>query len=176
MPPPSPAGWKPPAPDACAGLRFAVLGCGNAQWRQTFQKFPRSIAESLAARGGTPLLDAGTADADGDFEAAVESWTAHLWPALDSAFTGHVPATEGEEAPAIKVDVVNFAGTATGAAPRCGTVLDQDAVPSRVRVNRNCRPPTLPAPPATSNCPCRPARAMPPAIILASFPVIPPRS
>lgn len=132
------------APDACAGLRFAVLGCGNAQWRQTFQKFPRSIAESLAARGGTPLLDAGTADADGDFEAAVESWTTHLWPALDSTFTGHAPAPEGEEAPAIKVDVVNFAGTATGAAPRCGTVLDQDAVPSKVRVNRELQAPDSP--------------------------------
>lgn len=146
------------APDACAGLRFAVLGCGNAQWRQTFQKFPRSIVGSLAARGGTPLLDAGTADADGDFEAAVESWTAHLWPALDRAFTGHAPATEGEEAPAIKVEVVNFAGTATGAAPRCGTALDQDAVPSRVRVNRELQAPDssgstrhieLPLPPGT---------------------------
>lgn len=136
------AKWLEAAPpDACAGVRFAVLGCGNTQWRQTFQKFPRAIAEGLAARGGTPLLDPGAADADGDFEAAVESWTAGLWHALDGTFAGSASENGAADTPAIKVDVVNFAGGAAGAAPRGGTRLDQGAVPSRVRVNRELQAP-----------------------------------
>ncbi|MDQ0347692.1 bifunctional cytochrome P450/NADPH--P450 reductase [Ancylobacter vacuolatus] len=139
------ARWLDTAPmDACAGLRFAVLGCGNAQWRQTFQKFPRTVADGLAARGGTPLLEPGAADADSDFEAAVESWTAGLWRALDSGFAGQPRDGEAAAAPTIKVEVVNFAGVATGAAPRRCTALDQSAVPSKVRVNRELQAPGAP--------------------------------
>lgn len=134
------ARWLDTAPmDACAGVRFAVLGCGNAQWRQTFQKFPSAIAEGLAARGGTPLLERGTADADSDFESAVESWCAGLWQALDSADLGRPQDVEAAETPAIKVEVVNFAGAS--AAPRRGTALDQDAVRIEVRVNRELQAP-----------------------------------
>lgn len=136
------AKWLESAPaDACAGVRHAVLGCGNTQWHQTFQKFPKTISERLVTLGGTALLEAGTADAAGDYEAAVESWTAALWPALDAAFGGagspDVAGAEAPvEAPAVKVEVANFAGTATGAAPRSGTQLDAGAVMAWVRVNR----------------------------------------
>ncbi|MBS7541218.1 bifunctional cytochrome P450/NADPH--P450 reductase [Ancylobacter lacus] len=136
------ARWLDSAPpDACAGLRFAVLGCGNAQWRQTFQKFPRTIAEGLAARGGTPLLDTGAADADGDFESAVESWTAALWPALDRAFAGLAPEGEAVEAPAIGVEVAHGAVAAAGEAPRRASAPDAGAVVSAVRVNRELQAP-----------------------------------
>lgn len=123
-------------PDACAGLHFAVLGCGNAQWHQTFQKFPRLIDASLSARGGVSLIAAGAADADGDFEAAVEAWSAQLWQVLASASAEPPPAAIAAQSPAIKVEIINFAGSAAGAAVRRGTRLDQDAVPSAVRVNR----------------------------------------
>lgn len=136
------ARWLETAPpDACAAVRFAVLGCGNAQWRQTFQKFPRAIAEGLGARGGTPLVEPGAADADGDFEAAVESWTAGLWHALDVSFAGSPGDDEAAATLAIKVEVVNFAGPAKGATPRRRTPLDQNAVPSTVRVNRELQAP-----------------------------------
>lgn len=136
------AKWLETAPaSTCAGVRHAVLGCGNTQWHQTFQKFPKAVATGLAALGGTAVLDVGTADAAGDYEAAVESWTAALWPALDAAFGGTGGADAGgadaaAEVPAVKVEVVNFAGAATGAAPRSGTRLDQGALVARVRVNR----------------------------------------
>lgn len=136
------ARWLETAPpDACAGVRFAVLGCGNAQWRHTFQKFPQTIAEGLAARGGTPLLERGTADADGDFESAVDSWSAGLWQALDSADAGRSQDVDAAETPVLKVEVVNFAGAAAEAAPRRGTALDQDAVRIEVRVNRELQAP-----------------------------------
>lgn len=136
------AQWLEAAPaDACAGLHYAVLGCGNAQWRQTFQKFPTEVAAGLAARGGTALLATGAADADGDFEAAVEAWTADLWRALDAASAADAPAPDVVEAPAIKVEVVNFAGGAAGAAPRAGTKLDEGAVLTRIGVNRELQGP-----------------------------------
>lgn len=144
--------------DTCAGLRFAVLGCGNAQWHQTFQKFPRFIDATLAARGGTALVAVGAADADGDFEAAVEAWSAGLWQALDSSLSAPPPAAPVAQAASIKVEIMNFAGSAAGAAARRGTRLDQDAAPSEVRVNRELQGPgalgstrhiEIPLPPGT---------------------------
>ncbi|WP_371345554.1 cytochrome P450 [Ancylobacter sp. IITR112] len=128
---------------ACNGVRFAVLGCGNAQWRQTFQKFPQTVAARLADCGGTALLETGAADADGDFESAVESWTTRLWPAL-GGFTGTAPESEAADRPAIKVEVVNFAGAAAGALPSTATLLDKDAVLSKVRLNRELQAPDSP--------------------------------
>ncbi|WP_176736778.1 bifunctional cytochrome P450/NADPH--P450 reductase [Oligoflexus tunisiensis] len=60
------------------GLRFAVLGCGNTQWK-TFQAFPREIDRTLAAKGGIRLLDAGEADANADFENGCEQFTKGFW-------------------------------------------------------------------------------------------------
>ncbi|SHO66749.1 cytochrome P450 / NADPH-cytochrome P450 reductase [Pseudoxanthobacter soli DSM 19599] len=146
------AKWLEAAPaGACAGLRYAVLGCGNTQWHQTFQKFPKTVAARLSELGGTALLEAGTADAAGDYEAAVDSWTAAFWAALETAFgsadggdaTGPGARDFGArdpgaiaDMPAVKVEVVNFAGNASGAAPRSGTRLDQGAFLARVGINR----------------------------------------
>lgn len=136
------AQWLEAAPaDACAGLHYAVLGCGNAQWRQTFQKVPTAVAAGLAARGGTALLATGAADADGDFEAAVEAWTVDLWRALDAAYAPGTAAPVTAEAPAIRVEVVNFAGGEAGIAPLARPKLDEGAVMTRVRVNRELQGP-----------------------------------
>lgn len=135
------ARWLERAPaTACAGVRHAVLGCGNTHWHQTFQKFPKAIAARLVELGGSALMELGTADADGDYEAAVESWTTAFWEAVDRTFGGTAEAAPSEtqgEAAAVRVEVVNFAGTALGAAPRAGTLLDDGAFVSRVRVNRD---------------------------------------
>jgi cytochrome P450/NADPH-cytochrome P450 reductase len=60
------------------GLRFAVLGCGNTQWK-TFQAFPREIDRILSERGGIRLLKAGEADANADFENGCEQFTRNFW-------------------------------------------------------------------------------------------------
>jgi cytochrome P450/NADPH-cytochrome P450 reductase len=60
------------------GLRFAVLGCGNTQWK-TFQAFPREIDRILAERGGIRILKAGEADANADFENGCEQFTRNFW-------------------------------------------------------------------------------------------------
>jgi cytochrome P450/NADPH-cytochrome P450 reductase len=106
-------------PDAMQGVRFSVLGCGNKQWRTTFQKFPRLIEERLVALGGRAFFPTGACDADGDFDAAAEAWCRGVWPALHSEL-GSQPAAAPDsalEGPArsYAVELVNYAGAAAGA-------------------------------------------------------------
>lgn len=120
-------------PDALVGVRFAVLGCGNKQWRTTFQKFPRTVHERMQALGARSFFALGACDADGDFDAAAEAWCRGVWPALrhelgEPAATppqgrtgapGDVDALDGSDGPArrYEIEVVNYAGAAAGAVP-----------------------------------------------------------
>ncbi|MCG5216006.1 bifunctional cytochrome P450/NADPH--P450 reductase [Streptosporangium soli] len=63
------------------GVRLALLGCGNTQW-PTYQDFPRRAFDKLTGAGAVPLVERGEADADGDFDGDVSTWTAALWAAL----------------------------------------------------------------------------------------------
>jgi cytochrome P450/NADPH-cytochrome P450 reductase len=65
------------------GLKYAVLGCGDSQWPD-YQAFPKQLDDALAATGATAILARGEADANGDFDGAVERWLNHLWQALGS--------------------------------------------------------------------------------------------
>lgn len=67
-----------------AGVRYAVFGCGNSDWR-TFQAVPRRIDQRLAAAGATRLVPAGEGDMADDFDHAFEAWSRLLWPALGAA-------------------------------------------------------------------------------------------
>ena len=63
------------------GLRYALLGCGNTLWA-TYQAFPIRLDDALHGSGAHPLLPRAEADANGDFDAAVERWLTALWQAL----------------------------------------------------------------------------------------------
>jgi cytochrome P450/NADPH-cytochrome P450 reductase len=131
------------AADACKGLSYTVLGCGNKQWKATFQKFPRWVAERLQALGGEPFHATGTCDADGDFEAAAEAWCEELWPALAQRLgrnetaapipTGPHPTED--EALLYRVEVINFAGTGNDAAPPSRFPLHEQAFFTTVTKN-----------------------------------------
>jgi cytochrome P450 / NADPH-cytochrome P450 reductase len=65
------------------GLRFAMFGCGNSDWTQTFQRIPKLINTRLEKLGGQRLMEIGTGDASkGDFFEAFEAWEAKLWETL----------------------------------------------------------------------------------------------
>ncbi|HEX9813217.1 MAG TPA: cytochrome P450, partial [Burkholderiales bacterium] len=64
-----------------ASLKYAVLGCGDSQWPD-YQAFPRQLDDALAGTGAVPILARGEADANGDFDGAVERWLNRLWQAL----------------------------------------------------------------------------------------------
>lgn len=118
--------------DTLLGVRFAVLGCGNKQWRTTFQKFPRTVHERMQALGARSFFPLGACDADGDFDAAAEAWCRGVWPALrtelgEQAATpagapgvpgapGAPDASEGAVR-RYEIEIVNYAGTAAGAVP-----------------------------------------------------------
>lgn len=65
-----------------AGLRFAVFGCGNRLWVQSYQRIPRVLDACLELAGGERLLPRGEADAAGDFSGAQEAWEKKLWATL----------------------------------------------------------------------------------------------
>ncbi len=73
------------------GLRYAVLGCGNTQWK-TFQAFPREIDRILAERGGIRILNAGEADANADFESGCEHFTKSFWKETFEELDMEIPA------------------------------------------------------------------------------------
>jgi cytochrome P450/NADPH-cytochrome P450 reductase len=57
----------------CAGgkvnfskCRFTVFGCGNTQWKDSFQSFPIVVDSLLGSLGGTRVHPRGSSDADGD--------------------------------------------------------------------------------------------------------------
>ncbi|MBI5514089.1 MAG: cytochrome P450 [Deltaproteobacteria bacterium] len=131
------------APDALKGLAFAVLGCGNTQWRGTYQKVPRFIHERLEALGAKALVEAGACDADGDFEAAAESWKAKLWPALE-AHAGAQPTGTASGEPEDRLytaEVMNYAGTLPDATQPSAWPLHEAALFGRVQRNDELQAP-----------------------------------
>ncbi len=102
-------------PSGLAGLRFAILGCGNQQWRTTFQKFPRYLHSRLQELGAQPFFQLGSCDADGDWEAAAESWQRELFRTIAEQFsTTPSPAradSDGEADILYRVELANFAGS-----------------------------------------------------------------
>ncbi|NHN34444.1 bifunctional cytochrome P450/NADPH--P450 reductase [Paenibacillus agricola] len=73
-------------PGELNGVRYAVFGCGDLNWKNTYQEIPRFIDDQLAAKGATRLTTRGEGDASGDFEKEVEDWRGGLWPNVMEAF------------------------------------------------------------------------------------------
>jgi cytochrome P450/NADPH-cytochrome P450 reductase len=65
-------------------VEFAVLGCGNKQWRATFQKVPQLLFDRMQALGAKALLPFAGCDADGDFDASAESFFGSVWSLLSA--------------------------------------------------------------------------------------------
>ncbi|HEX3549220.1 MAG TPA: cytochrome P450, partial [Candidatus Elarobacter sp.] len=72
------------APDALAGVRYTVFGCGNRNWASTYQAVPRFIDERLAAFGAERLFERGEGDAQEDIDGAFRAWRLALWNAVSA--------------------------------------------------------------------------------------------
>jgi cytochrome P450/NADPH-cytochrome P450 reductase len=70
------------APDALAGVRYAVFGCGNRNWASTYQAVPRFIDERLAAYGAERLFERGEGDAQEDLDGQFRAWRIALWQSV----------------------------------------------------------------------------------------------
>ncbi|KAH9922456.1 cytochrome P450 [Fomitopsis serialis] len=70
-----------------ANVRFAVFGCGNRDWVQTFQRIPMLIDARLEERGAQRVIARGVGDASaGDFFETFDEWEAGLWEALSKEY------------------------------------------------------------------------------------------
>ena len=74
-------------PDAFAGVRYVVFGCGNSEWSATYQSVPRYIDERLAALGGERIAARGEGNAKEDLDGQYETWLAALRPAAARVFS-----------------------------------------------------------------------------------------
>ncbi|ORX82529.1 cytochrome P450 [Basidiobolus meristosporus CBS 931.73] len=63
------------------GLRYAVFGCGNKQWR-TYQAFPSKVNGALARLGADQIFPIGAGNADGDIDADFAQWIAQMCVSL----------------------------------------------------------------------------------------------
>ncbi|GMX61766.1 bifunctional P-450/NADPH--P450 reductase [Paenibacillus elgii] len=73
-------------PGELQGVRYAVFGCGDRSWSNTYQDVPRWIDEQLARKGAVKLSVRGEADAGGDFEKQLDEWRVRLWSDLRHVF------------------------------------------------------------------------------------------
>lgn len=66
-----------------SGVRFAVFGCGNHDWVQTYQRIPKLCDELLEQHGGKRLVTRGEGDAAAsDFFEVFDDFEAKLWDAV----------------------------------------------------------------------------------------------
>ncbi|KAF2638095.1 NADPH-cytochrome P450 reductase-like protein [Massarina eburnea CBS 473.64] len=77
-------------------VSYGVFGCGHRDWASTFHKVPKHIDVAIEQRGGTRLVELGTADAsNGDIFTEFEAWEdKQFWPALKARY-GTSDAAEG---------------------------------------------------------------------------------
>ncbi|KAF7554690.1 hypothetical protein G7Z17_g2691 [Cylindrodendrum hubeiense] len=70
--------------DALKGVKFAVYGCGNRDYSQTFHRIPKLLDSELAANGATRLAEIGLGDVTTtDIFSAFEKWQdENLWRGL----------------------------------------------------------------------------------------------
>ena len=69
------------------GVPFCVFGCGNSQWRATYQKFPRKIDELLAKRGAARFHAFTVGDANDNMDDVFAQWQPAMWASLHKVVT-----------------------------------------------------------------------------------------
>lgn len=90
---------------ALVDVRFAVFGCGNREWANTYQKVPRQIDADLRRLGATPLLPLTEGDASGDLDGAFRAWKRSLLEVF-TARLGVDPGSIAPQQPLYSVEVL----------------------------------------------------------------------
>ncbi|KAJ4298046.1 hypothetical protein N0V90_005945 [Kalmusia sp. IMI 367209] len=69
-------------------VAYAVFGCGNREWAQTFHRIPKLVNDRLAEVGAAQIADLGLADvSNGQVATDFEDWGESVfWPALMSRY------------------------------------------------------------------------------------------
>ncbi|KAI0075350.1 bifunctional P-450/NADPH-P450 reductase [Panus rudis PR-1116 ss-1] len=73
--------------DVLKDITYAVFGCGNRDWVQTYQRIPTLIDQLLGERGAKRLVPRGEGDAGGsEFFEAFDDWSSGLWQELSRVY------------------------------------------------------------------------------------------
>lgn len=86
-------------------LNYAVFGCGNREWSNTYQKVPRLIDTVLAERGATRILPLAEGDASGDLDGAFRAWKRALLEVFASRL-GVDPNSLAPQQPLYSVEIL----------------------------------------------------------------------
>ncbi len=105
-------------------LRYAVLGCGNTQWRETYQAFPKLVDAALHDAGATAFLPRGEADADRDFDGTLDAWTKQLWAALGDTQISADPDSMQNQPPRLSANIVDGAQLRARAMPEAACAME----------------------------------------------------
>lgn len=73
-----------------SGVDYAVFGCGNKDWVQTFHRVPKLVDSAIEKAGGARVASIGLSDVSaGTVFSDFETWEDDvLWPALDAKYKG----------------------------------------------------------------------------------------
>ncbi|KAM5535289.1 hypothetical protein V8D89_011043 [Ganoderma adspersum] len=122
--------------DAFGDVKFAVFGCGNRDWVNTYQRIPRLVDDALAGHGAKRMVERGEGDASGsEFFEAFDKWEKGLWEKLGAEYG----TTKGTEAIGIDIKTVSE-GTA-----RAEILREKDTALGTVVENRVLTSPNAPA-------------------------------
>jgi cytochrome P450/NADPH-cytochrome P450 reductase len=69
-------------PDALAGVKYAIFGCGNPDWVTTYHRIPKLVEEILDRTGATKFCPTGLGNAAGDIIGAFDAFSEEVWAAL----------------------------------------------------------------------------------------------
>ncbi len=73
-------------PGKLNGVQYAVFGCGDRNWANTYQDVPRFIDEQLALKGAVRFSKRGEADVSHDLEEQLQNWKHSFWSDVVKAF------------------------------------------------------------------------------------------
>ncbi len=89
------------------GVQFAVLGCGDMNWANTYQAVPRWIDEQLSIKGAKRFSLRGEVDGSGDYEKQLEDWMEQVWSDVLIALGKDKNGSKEEDASKISIEFVN---------------------------------------------------------------------
>ncbi|MDF2854807.1 MAG: cypD [Neobacillus sp.] len=94
------------------GIHFAVFGCGDMNWANTYQSIPTLIDEKLAEKGATRLVIRGQGDESSEFEKEFDNWDKLLWPNVMKALGIMNVERFEQESTGIKVQFISHSNAA----------------------------------------------------------------
>jgi cytochrome P450/NADPH-cytochrome P450 reductase len=113
------------------GVDYAVFGCGNKDWVDTFHRIPKLVDTTLEKLGASRLAEMGLSDvSQGEVFTDFESWEDTVfWPAIVSQYDVSID-TEELPGPSMDVKITNPRATTLRQAVQETTVIKSETLTS----------------------------------------------